>query len=162
MLRGDEVFGKREQAFKAEMFEEICEEGLKQWRERKIERLTYKGKRKRQRFPTADLTTCTLVREYGETSPRCTVHISSPTGHVGRHRRAVSLFTGTSSSSSLGACVMDQTSDIGTGHRHLLSRSAWWSGRESGPCKWTSRDACVETRIYERPSQGVSSCMGCV
>jgi len=43
-----------------------------------------------------------LVRKYGETSPQNTVSVASFTRHVGRHRRAVSLFTGTSSSLSLG------------------------------------------------------------
>jgi len=51
---------------------------------------------------------------------------------------------------------------IGIEHRHLWSRSTQWSGRNSGPRKWAPKDACVEARIYERPSRQESTCMWCV
>jgi len=63
--------------------------------------------------------------------------------HVGRHRRAISLFIGTSSSSSLeglctepecwAMCSGDQTSTL------VWSRSARWSGRVNEPRKWAPR-----------------------
>ena len=102
--------------------------------------------------------------EYGEMSPQGTVHVTSLTKHVGCHRRAVSLFTGTSSSSILGdlctgpkrwaQCSGDQTSTF------VWSRSAQWSGRDNGPRKWALKDACVETRICVRPYQ--QKAMWCV
>jgi len=143
---------------------------MKQWREHKIERLTYKGKHKRQRFSTVDLARCTLVRlvrEYGETSPRCTVHVPSPARHVGRHRRAVHLFTGIGSSSSLGACALDQTLDIGIGigHRHLCRAGRFDGlieivGHVSGPPKMrVLKPAYVKSLVSERAC-GVYSTFG--
>jgi len=60
-----------------------------------------------------------LVKECGETSPRSTVHVLSLTKHVGRHRRAVSLFTRTSYSSSMGGLCTGPDIDIEHRHRHL-------------------------------------------
>jgi len=112
--------------------------------------------------PTVDLATCTLRRDYGETSPRDTVHVLSLISHVGRHRQAISLFAETSSISILGGLCTGPDIGIGIRHRHLWSKLTRWSGRNSGPRKWAPRDACVEARIYERPSQQESTCMWCV
>jgi len=161
MKEGDEAhLERRKQGVHSRVCERNRESGMEQWRKRKIEGLTYKGKCKRQRFPTVDVATCTLVREYGETSPQGTVHVASLTRHVGRRRRAVSLFIRTSSSSSLGGLCTGPERWAGCWHRHLYGAGKLGGlvdimGHVSGPSK-----IHVLKPVYVRVDQ--RKCMSCV
>jgi len=71
-----------------------------------FEGLTYKWSASGIIFQPLMMATCTFVMEYSETSPQNIVCVASLKRHVGLHGRAISLFTNTSSSSSLrGLCT---------------------------------------------------------
>ena len=111
------------------------------------------------------MATCTLVREYGETSPRSTVHVPSPTRHVGHHRRAVSLFTGTSSSSSLGGLCTGPDIGIGIRHRHLCGEGRLGGlveivGHISGPPKMRALKSVYMKGLISESACGVYSTFG--
>ena len=119
---GEMLWGRRHSVWEAEMFEKCLRAGMKQWKERKSRRgLTYKRSTSGNKPRPLNLATCTLIKRYGETSLRRTLHVLSLIRHVGRHGRSFSLFAKISYSSSLGGLCTGQTSDIDIRHWHQTS-----------------------------------------